>query len=165
MARGRAFIWVLVACSLSACSSRPREFAPSLAATPEDQSRFADDYERCRVMVAQGQRSGFGSRLASGTVGVASGVGVGAAMAGGTYGTVAGAATAAAATLVLMPVVGVLGAWGLAKAKKSKKEREVKEALGTCLSENGYQVAGWTPDKTQKPIKLPKQGAAQTPGT
>jgi hypothetical protein len=66
---------VVLACSLSACSSRPREFAPSLAAAPENHSKFAADNESCRVMVAQGRRSGFGGRLASDTVGVASGVG------------------------------------------------------------------------------------------
>lgn len=148
---------LILALSLSACSSRPREFAPSLAAAPADQSKFEADYLTCRTMVAEGQRSGFGARLASGGVGVAAGAGVGVAMAGGTYGTMAGAAAAASATLVLMPVVGVLGAWGLAKAKKSKKERELKQALGTCLSELGYTVEDWKVDKSQKRIKVAKK--------
>jgi hypothetical protein len=97
--------------------------------------------------------------LASGTAGVAAGAGVGAAMAGGTYGTVAGATAAAGATIILMPVAAVLGAWGLAKAKKGKKERDVKQALGTCLSENGYSVTGWAVDQERKPIKLPNKGS------
>ena len=153
-------ILVLAAISTAGCSSRPREFAPTLAAAPADASKFETDYQACRMMVAEGQRSGFGSRIASGGAGVAAGVGVGAAMAGGTYSTMAGAMAAAGATLVLMPVAGVLGAWGLAKAKKNKKEKEVKAALGLCLSELGYTVSDWKVDKKQKRIKLPKKRSA-----
>jgi hypothetical protein len=153
----RNFIIVAAALSTVACSSRPREFAPTLAAAPADAGKFDADYETCRVMVAEGRRSGFGSRLASGGAGVAAGAGVGVAMAGGTYGTYAGAAAAAGATLVMMPVVGVLGAWGVAKMKKGKREREIKSAMALCLTEHGYSVSDWKVDKKQKPIKLPKK--------
>jgi hypothetical protein len=160
MGEAGKFIILLAALSTAACSSRPREFAPTLAAAPADAAKYDADYQACRMMVAEGQRSGFGSRVASGGAGVAAGAGVGLAMAGGTYGTYAGAAAAAGATLVMMPVVGVLGAWGLAKVKKGKREKEVKTALGQCLTELGYTVGDWKVDKKQKPIKLPKKGAA-----
>jgi hypothetical protein len=151
---------VLAIASLTACSSRPRQFAPTLAAAPADQARFAADYENCRVLVANGHRSGFGTTLASAGVGTAAGVGVGAVMAGGTYGTYAAAAAAAATTLMLMPVVGVLGAWGMAKRNKLKKEKEVKAATQLCLTETGYTVAGWKHDKKQKRIKRIKPAKA-----
>lgn len=143
--------------SLTACSSTPRQFAPELQVAVADPAKFSADYEHCRKLVAGGQRTGFGAQVASGGVGVAAGVGVGAAMAGGTYGTVAGAAAAAGAALVLMPIVGVAAAWGLAKNRRLKKEKEIKEATALCLSETGYTVSGWKRDKTQKPIKMPKK--------
>ena len=155
---------VLAAISLTACSSRPRQFAPTLAAAPADPGKFSADYETCRVLVANGQRSGFGTTLASAGVGTAAGVGLGAVMAGGTYGTYAAAAAAAATTLVLMPIAGVIGAWGVAKRSKLKKEKEVKTATQLCLTESGYTVTGWKQDQKQKRIKrtkAPKAAAAK----
>lgn len=156
-----ALATVLAIVSLSACSSRPRQFAPTLAAAPAEPDRYSADYETCRVLVANGQRSGFGSDLASAGVGTAAGVGVGVAMAGGTYSSVAAATAAAATTVVLMPIVGVIGAWGIAKRSKLKKEREVKAATQLCLAENGYAVSGWKHDKKQKRIKRTKAAAAE----
>ena len=143
--------------SLCACSSHPRQFSPEMQVAVVDPVKFAADYEQCRTLVAGGQRSGFGAQVASGGVGVAAGVGVGAAVAGGTYGTMAGAAAAAGAALVLMPIVGVAAAWGLAKNRRLKKEKEIKQATALCLRETGYTVAGWNRDKGQKPIKVPKE--------
>jgi hypothetical protein len=156
-----ALATVLAIASLPACSSRPRQFAPTLAAAPDDHAKFSADYETCRVLVANGQRSGFGDTAASAGVGTAAGVGVGAVMAGGTYGSVAAATAAAAATLVLMPIAGVIGAWGIAKRSTLKKEREVKAATQLCLAENGYPVTGWKTDKKQKRIKRTKAAAAK----
>ena len=150
-------ILVSAAVSLSACSSRPREFAPTLAAAPADNAKFSADYESCRTMVAQGQRSDFGARVASGGVGVAAGVGLGAAVAGGGGGTMVGAMAAASTMLVAAPIIGVAGAWGVAKRNKNKKEREIKAATALCLSELGYTVDTWQVAKNQQPIKLPKQ--------
>jgi hypothetical protein len=158
--KAHALVTIAVAVSLSACSSRPRQFAPTLAAAPADQTKFAADYENCRVLVANGQRSGFGATAASAGVGTAAGVGVGVAMAGGTYGSVAAATAAAATTVILMPIVGVLGAWGMAKRSKTKKEKEVKAATQLCLTENGYTVEKWEHDKKQKRIKRTKAPAA-----
>jgi hypothetical protein len=161
----RQAILLLAALSVTACSSRPREFAPALAAAPVDAGRFETDYENCRVLVANGQRSGFGSRLASGGAGVAAGAGVGMAMAGGTYSTVAGAMAAAGATLVLMPVVALASAWGVAKRSKHKKEKAIKQATGLCLAEHGYEVAGWERAKHQKRIKPSRKPADDGIGT
>jgi hypothetical protein len=155
----QALVAIAVAVSLTACSSRPRQFAPTLAAAPADQTKFAADYETCRVLVASGKRSDFGGTAASAGVGTAAGVGVGVAMAGGTYGSVAAATAAAATTIILMPIAGVLGAWGMAKRSKLKKEKEVKAATQLCLAENGYTVANWKHDKKQKRIKRTKVAA------
>jgi hypothetical protein len=138
---------------LSACSSRPREFAPTLSAAPADAAKYEADYQICRTMVAEGQRSGFGARLASGGVAAAAGVGLGAALAGGTGGTAVGAMAAASATLVMAPFIGLAGAWGIAKRNKNRKERDIKQATGLCLSELGYTVDGWKVAKNQERIK------------
>ena len=80
-------------------------------------------------------------------------------MAGGTYSTVAGAMAAASATLVLVPVVALASAWGVAKRSKLKKEKAIKGATGLCLAEHGYQVAGWERAKDQKRIKPARKRA------
>lgn len=139
--------------SLAGCSSQPRQFAPEIQSGMANPAKYSADYEHCRTLVAGGQRSGFGAQMASGGAGVAAGVGVGAAMVGGT-GTMAGAAAAASATIVLMPLVGVAVAWGLAKNRRLKKEKEIKAATELCLSEAGYTVSSWKRDKNQRPIKL-----------
>jgi len=139
--------------ALSACSSRPREFAPRLQAVPVDVAKYEQDYLNCRTLVAQGKRSGFGARVVSGGVGVAAGVGAAIAAAGGASSTMVGAMAAATTAAVLMPVVGIAGAWGIAKRNKLKKEREIKAATSLCLSEYGYKVEGWDVDKRQKRIK------------
>jgi hypothetical protein len=110
-------------------------------------------------MVAEGRRSGFGARLASGGVGVAAGVGATAATLGGTYGTMAAASAAMAASAVMLPVVGVAAAWGVARAQKAKKERAVKSAMALCLSEGGYDVADWKVAKKRKKKPSPRPAA------
>ena len=149
----RAAILLAAAVSLSACSSRPREFAPTLRAAPADTAKYEQDYLTCRTLVAQGKRSEFGARVVSGGVGVAAGVGAAAAVAGGASSTMVGAMAAAASAAMLMPVVGIAGAWGVAKRNKVKKEREVKAATSLCLSEHGHEVEGWKVAKHQKRIK------------
>ena len=159
--RGAQAALLILALSLSACSSRPREFAPSLAAAPADAAQFGADYEKCRVLVANGQRSGFGSELASGGAGVAAGVGVTAAMTGGTYATMGGAMAAMGATMILAPVAALAGAWGVAKRSKLKKEKTIKGATGVCLAEHGYSVAGWERAKHQKRIRPDRKRAEE----
>lgn len=125
---------------LTGCSSRPREFVPTLKMAPADQAKYEQDYETCRTLVAKGQRSGFGSRLASAGTGVAAGVGIPMAIA--SLGEAAVFAVASSA-VVLMPVVGVGAAWAMAKRKKNRKEQVIKQATALCLSEHGYVVAHW----------------------
>lgn len=141
--------------ALSACSSRPREFAPTLQAAPADTAKYEQDYLTCRTLVAQGQRSGFASRAVSGGVGVAAGVGAVAAVGGGGA-SMAGAIAAAYTAAMVLPIVGIAGAWGVAKRNKVKKEREVKAAVALCLSEHGYTVESWKAAKGQKRIKPAK---------
>jgi hypothetical protein len=141
--------------SLTACSSRPREFIATPAAVPTDQAKYLADHETCRVLVAQGVRSGFGARMASGGAGVAAGVGLTAAAVGGAASSsLAGAAAAASAATVMLPVFGIAAAWGVAKAQKAKKERELKKAMSDCLDEQGYTVGEWkVAKKRQKTAK------------
>lgn len=129
--------------ALSSCSSKPRDFTPALQAPPADQAAYEQSYERCRTMVAQGRRSNFGAQVASGAVGTAAGVGAAAAATAGTYGSYAAAGAAMGAALVIMPVVGVAAAWGLAKNRRLRKEREIKQATAQCLGESGYAVSDW----------------------
>src|SRR6476659_4721603 len=48
-----------------------------------------------------------------------------------------------AGTLVLMPVAILGGAVGMAKIKRRRKEKAIQAAMGGCLHERGYEVAGW----------------------
>ena len=52
-----------------------------------------------------------------------------------------------------MPVVAVLGAWGLAKSKRLRKEKVMKTATAECLQDRGYQVAEWSRDTKKKPAQ------------
>jgi predicted NUDIX family NTP pyrophosphohydrolase len=63
----------------------------------------------------------------------------------------------------MAPVIGIAGAWGVAKRSKNRKEKEVKAATALCLSELGYTVEGWKVAKDQERIKLPKAKKAATP--
>ena len=126
-----------------ACSSRPREFTPTLGATPTDQSRFDAAYAECRRLFVTGKLDGSG-RLASGGVGAAAGgaVGVAGGAAAASAGLYAGAAVATA-TVVLIPFAVLGGAFGMAKIKRHKKEAAIQRAMSGCLRERGYEVAGW----------------------
>jgi hypothetical protein len=73
--------------------------------------------------------------------------------------TYAGALAAAGAAIVAMPVVGLVGAWGLAKSKRLKKEKVIKTATAECLQEQGYQVATW--ERAPKKPKAALAAAAQ----
>ena len=152
----RVCIAVIGALMLSACSSRPREFTASLAAPPADPAGFETAHETCRTLVAQGYRSGFGARIASagaGVAGVGAGIAVGMGAGAATLGSgagVAAAGVAASTALVMVPVLGVAAAWGISKRRKAKKEREIKSAMGLCLSEQGYTVDSWRVAKKRR---------------
>jgi len=138
-----------VAVTVQGCSSRPREFTPvlaapsALAAPPVSRAELDAAYADCTQLLVAGKLDKDG-RLASGATGVATGAGV--AVAGGAAAaTVAGYAglAVAAATIVLLPFAVVGGAWGMSKMKRAQKEKAIQIALGGCLKERGYDVAGW----------------------
>jgi hypothetical protein len=125
--------------AVSGCSSRPRAFAPQLAAPPADPKAFEQANAECSHLLVAGKLDQNG-KLAS-AAGVAG------------YGGMA----VVAATVVLLPVAIVGGAIGMAKIKRAKKEKAIKTAMYGCLKERGYQVNGWT--------RMPKSAAGGTNST
>jgi len=142
----------LICClTLEACSSRPREFTPSLAAAPASQAEFDAAYATCHDLLVAGKLDMSG-RAGSAATGVAAGAGT-AAVGGATAAAVGGYAglAAASATIVLLPFAIVGGAWGMSKIKRANKERAIKAAMAGCLKERGYEVAGWS-KSLKKPV-------------
>src|SRR5690348_17512984 len=135
----------IVAClSLEACSSRPREFEPMLATPSANQAEFQAAYATCRQLLVDGKLDSNGR---SGSLGAGAGAGAGTAAVGGTAAAVAGGwggVALASATIVLLPFAVVGGAWGMSRAKRAKKERAIKTAMGGCLHDRGFEVAGWS---------------------
>ena len=140
---------VAVALTLAGCSSRPREFNPTLAAPVTNQSAFDFAYTTCQQLLVAGKLDASGR---SGSAGAGAAAGATTAVAGAlaTAGGYAGLA-AATATVILLPFAIVGGAWGMAKMKRAKKERAIKTAMTGCLQERGYQVAGWS-KAAKKPV-------------
>jgi hypothetical protein len=148
----------LICClTLQACSSRPREFTPTLAAAPASQEQFDAAYAECHQLLVAGKLDMSGRR-GSAAGGVAAGAGTAAigsaAAAAGGYAGLA----AASATIVLLPFAIVGGAWGVSKMKRAKKERAIKAAMEGCLSQRGYQVAGWS-KSLNKPVVTQRQAS------
>jgi hypothetical protein len=143
--------WVLaVVLTMEGCSSRPREFNPTLAAPAASQSDFELAYASCRELLVQGKLDVSGR---TGSVGAAAAAGATTALTGGALASAGGYAglAAASATVVLLPFAIVGGAWGMAKMKRAKKERAIKAAMASCLQERGYHVAGWS-RAAKKPV-------------
>ena len=147
------------------CSSRPRAFAPTLAAAPPeqasfDQAAFDQTYATCTQMLVAGKLDQSG-KLASAGVGAAAS---GAAMAAGTASAAAVAGYSGlavlGATIVLLPFVAIGGAVGMAKMKRAKKEKAIKIAMTGCLAERGYAVTSW--EKIAK--KREREAVAPAPG-
>ena len=137
---------------LAGCSSKPREFTPTLGAAPTDQVKFDAANAECKQLFVTGKLDSSG-RLASGGAGAVAGGAVGAAGAAaaasaGLYGGMA----VASATLVLMPVAVIGGAIGMAKIKRHRKEVAVQRAMAGCLHERGYDVQGW--QKAKRPTLI-----------
>jgi hypothetical protein len=128
---------------LEGCSSRPRDFTPTLGVAPADQAKFDAAYAECKQLYVTGKLDRNG-RLASGGAGVAAGSAIGAAgTAAATSAGLYGGMAVATATVVLLPVAIVGGALGMAKIKRKKKEKAIQEVMGGCLLDRGYEVAGW----------------------
>ena len=149
---------------LQACSSRPREFTPTLGVAPADQSKFDAAYAECRQLFVTGKLDTSG-RLGSGGAGAAAGGAVGvagtaAATSAGLYGGMA----VMSATLVLMPVAVIGGAIGMAKIKRHKNEVAIQRTMGGCLCERGYEVASWQKAPKIRPANNAQPSSA-SPGT
>src|SRR4051794_29382086 len=104
------------------CSSRPREFTPTLGEASVDQAKLGEAVATCRQLLVEGKLDSSG-RLASGGAGAVAGTAVGvagtaAATSAGLYGGMA----VLSATIVALPFAIVGGAWGMAKIKRHKKE-------------------------------------------
>lgn len=141
---------VAAAVLLQGCSSRPREFAPTLATAPASSAALDASVAECSQLLVAGKLDGSG-RVGSGAAGAAAGSA--AAVAGGALATSmvpAVGAALASATIVLLPFVAIGGAVGMAKMKRAKKERAIKAALAGCLQERGHQVTGW--EKTGRKV-------------
>ena len=150
-----AFAGVLV----QGCSSRPREFTPTLGIATAEAAGFDEAYANCtQLMVAgkldkQGRSGSLGGGAAIGATTAAVGAGTAAAMGGW-----AGVA-AASATVVLLPVAIIGGAWGMAKMKRAKKEAAIKNVIGGCLQERGYSISTW--ERAAKKPSAPATVAAR----
>lgn len=143
---------VAAAILLQGCSSRPRTFAPTLAAPQSsqptfDQAAFDRAYDDCTELLAQGKLDNSG-RLASAAGGAAGG-GAAVAVGGATAAAVTGygGMAVAAATVVLLPFAVVGGAIGMSKMKRAKKEKVIKAKMAGCLAERGYLVTEWVKAK------------------
>src|SRR6185503_19907547 len=121
--------WValaLVGClSLEACSSRPREFEPTLATPSANQAEFDSAYATCRQLLVAGKLDSSGR---SGSLGASAGAGAGTAAVGGTAAAVAGrwgGVALASATVVLLPFALVARARGMRPAPPATNERPI----------------------------------------
>ena len=148
-------IIIAAAVVVQGCSSRPREFTPTLGAIPADQSAFDTAYATCSQLLADGKLTQDG-RLASAGAGAAAG-GTAAVVGGATAAAVAGygGLAVASASIVLLPFAIVGGAVGMAKMKRTKKEKAIRAAMNGCLHERGYNVSEW--EKAKKKRRVPKQ--------
>ena len=157
--RSAVMIAVGTAVALSGCSSRPREFTPTLSPMAADQAAFDKDYAECGRLLVEGKLDSSG-RAASAGAGAATGAGV--AVAGGALASstipAAGAALASA-TVILLPFAVIGGAWGMARMKRAKKEKAIKTAMGGCLAERGYQVTSWVKADNKADIKAQAKAA------
>jgi len=152
------FCALVVAVTLPGCSSRPREFAPRLAAPPVSAAEFDATYAECSQLLVAGKLDRNG-RVGSGAAGAAAGGAL--AVAGGAAASSAGlyaGAAVASATIVLIPFVALGGAFGMAKMKRAKKENAIKAAMTGCLKERGHEVASW--EKVAKKARSPRAKAA-----
>jgi hypothetical protein len=143
----RPNLFVLPACAVllvQGCSSRPREFTPTLGIATADAAGFDQAYAACtQLMVAgklneEGRAGSLGAGVAAGATTAAVGAGTVAAI-----GPSMGALAAASATVVLLPFAVIGGAWGMAKMNRAKKEAAIKNVISGCLQERGYSIASW----------------------
>lgn len=155
---------------LGGCSTRPRQFAPTLKTPASDQAAYDKDYQTCQTLVGKGYKSNFKATAVKLGVGTAAGIGgglaIGAVVASSitptlaTFGTNATAAGIGAFSIAL-PVIGIGVGIGVSRAIRSGREKRIKTGLAACLSEYGHNVESWTVVKKAKKTK--GQKTAPTP--
>jgi hypothetical protein len=144
MRRNLLVVTVCAGLLVQGCSSRPREFTPTLGIATAEAAGFDQAYATCtQLMVAgkldtEGRSGSLGTGVAAGATTAAVGAGAVAAI-----GPSMGALAAASATVVLLPFAVIGGMWGSAKMKRAKKEAAIKKVISGCLQERGYSVADW----------------------
>lgn len=158
-----AFVALSVTALLvSGCSTRPRQFAPTLKTPASDQAAYDRDYQTCQALVGKGYKSNFkatalklGVGAAAGFAGAAAASAVAIASTTPTLATLGLNTTAAGigAASIALPVIGIGVGFGVSRAIRSGREKRVKAALATCLGEYGHSVDSWTLVKKPKNIK------------
>src|SRR4028118_1362378 len=143
----RRNLLVVTACAgllVQGCSSRPREFTPTLGIATAEPSGFDQAYATCTQLMVAGKlnQDGRSGSLSAGAAAGATTAAVGAGTAA-VIGPSMGALAAASATVVLLPFAVIGGAWGMAKMKRAKKEETIKNMISGCLQERGYSGASW----------------------
>ena len=147
---------------LGGCSTRPRQFAPTLKTPASDQATYDKDYQTCQALVGKGYKSNFKAtalKLGIGTAaGFAGGVVVGAVAIASTTPTLVslGFSTSVAgigAASIAFPVIGIGVGFGVSRVIRSGREKRIKTALSGCLSEYGHSVDSWTMVKKAKKIR------------
>jgi len=142
-ARKTVLVAATLATALSACSTRPRNFAAEVSTPVADRLAFEQDYRTCQQLVASGHSNNFKSvalqSVATGAGAFGTGVGL---VSTGAVGITSSSGAAAAATAA-MPVVGVLLGFGVSRAIRGGRERKFKRNMSACLTEYGYEVADW----------------------
>ncbi len=145
------------------CSSRPREFTPTLGEASVDQAKLGEAVATCRQLLVDGKLDSNG-RLASGAAGAGAGAALGVAgTAAATSAGLWGGVAVASATIVALPFAIVGGAWGMAKIKRHKKEKAIQTAMTGCLHDHGYVVARWE-RAPKKPAVAPAVGGTSAAG-
>ncbi len=128
---------------VSGCSTKPRQFAPTLVAPASHSAQLEQDVRICDTLVKQGHTSNFASAAATAATTGAATLGSGVAMVGtGMVGWTSSGAGAAAAGLA-MPVIGIFAGFGVSRAIRGGKEKKYKARMETCLGELGYTTDGW----------------------
>ncbi len=150
---GKLMVGAIAAAALvQGCSSRPREFNPTLATPAADAARFKADYAECHDLMVAGKLDSNGVAGSAG-VGAAAGAatavgGAAAATSAGLYGGMA----VASATIVAIPFVAIGGAFAMAKIKRNKKEKAIQQAMAGCLDQRGHEIVRW--DKTGQKMNV-----------
>ena len=141
---GKLMVGAIAAAALvQGCSSRPREFNPTLATPAADAAKFKADYAECHQLMVAGKldRNGVAGSAGAGAAAGAATLAGGAAAAtsAGLYGGMA----VASATIVAIPFVAIGGAFAMAKIKRNKKEKAIQQVMAGCLDQRGHEIVGW----------------------